>query len=136
MLLDIEDRTRSLDDLTLRAIVGIEYDELRRRPSILEISNILRIRSLEFVDRLIIISDGEDIWSRLIRWDHREDQLHLSFISVLVLVDQDILILLREMSSQIRTLSDESDRREDHIREINIPFSTHAILILSIDIQE
>ncbi len=51
-----------LNNLCFRTIVFLQDDESRIGIGIMEVTDIFRIGSLELIDRLIIITDSEDIW--------------------------------------------------------------------------
>lgn len=124
------------DNLLFRTIIGFEDDEFGIIPALMKIADIFYIRSLELIDRLIIVSYGEYI--RTVEADRKDrpNQAHLCFIGILVFIDEDKLVLFCEICLDPCILFDKFDGSEDHIREINIPEFFQLFLIGFVDIRE
>ena len=89
----LHDCAGKLDDLTRRSIVGIEYDQLGIWIEIVEYPDIAGIGSLELVDGLIIITDGEYVRTLDTLTHDARDEPELCIVGILVLIDHDPLIL-------------------------------------------
>lgn len=128
----IHKRSRGIDNLGIRTVVGLQDNELGRGPAVAECLDILGIGSLELVDRLVIVPDCEHVRGV----GHRQyigDEPELCVIRILVLVHEHELVLFREIRADIPVLLDQADRSENHIREIDVPQSLHPLLVLYVD---
>ena len=115
--------------LRFRSVVFLENDESSILVGVMELADIFRIGSLELVDRLVIIPDGEDI--RTLDTDGCDaiNESHLSVVRILEFIDHDELILFREAHTDDIMLFDEFDRLEDHIREVDESAFSEGFLI-------
>ena len=73
--------------LRFRSVVFLENDESSILVGVMELADIFRIGSLELVDRLVIIPDGEDI--RTLDTDGCDaiNESHLSVVRILEFID-------------------------------------------------
>ena len=85
----------------------------------MEVSDIFDIGSLELVDRLIIITDGEYVGVLAIHREYRVHESHLCLIGILELIDEDELVLFGEIGLDHRVSFDEFDSSQYHIREVH-----------------
>ena len=81
----------------------------------MEYPDIPSIGSLELIDRLIIISDSEDIGIFRIYPSESGDEPELSVIGILILIDHDPLVLLGECRAHDLIRLDEMDCSQYHI---------------------
>ena len=81
----------------------------------MEYPDIPSIGSLELIDRLIIISDSEDIGIFRIYPSESGDESELSVIGILILIDHDQLVLLGECRAHDLIRLDEMDCSQYHI---------------------
>lgn len=95
----------------------------------MKITDILRIGSLELIDRLIIITDGKDIWLLGIDREDTMYEAHLGFVRILEFIDHDELVLFREAHTDDIVSLDESYRFEDHIGEVDESTLSEDLLI-------
>lgn len=118
-----------MNNLFFGTVVLLEDNESSIWIVIMKIADIFGVGSLELVDGLIIITNGEDI--RILRIDREDsiDESHLCFIGILEFIDHDELVGFRETHADNVILFDEADSLEDHIREIDQSFFLESILI-------
>ena len=102
----------------------------------MEVSDIFDIGSLELVDRLIIITDGEYIGTSAIHREYRVHESHLCLVGILELIDEDELVLFGEIGLDHRVSFDEFDSSQYHIREVHESLSFEFCLIGLIDTRE
>ncbi len=132
----IHDSTRWVYNFSFWAIVLLQDDELRISIEFMKDADITSVCSLEFIDRLIIISHGEYI-RRLDTLAHYAcDETQLSIIGILILVYHDPLILLCHTRAHDIILLDETYRTEYHIGEIDEWSTFESISIPSIECRE
>ena len=94
MFARLHELTGELDDLTRRTVVGIEYDEFGISVEVMEYPDIASIGSLELIDGLIVITDGEYVRTLDALTHDARDESELGIVRILVLVDHDPLVLL------------------------------------------
>jgi hypothetical protein len=104
--------------------------------SIVEVSDIFGIGSLELVDGLIVVPYGKYIGTPTIHREYRVHETHLCLVGILELIDEDELVLFCEIGLYHRVSLDELDRSEYHIREVHESFFFQFGLIGLIDICE
>ena len=100
------------------SIVLLEDDKTSITISIVKITNIFGIGSLEFVYRLIVISYCKYIWILGIDREDTTYKPHLCFIGILEFIYHDELILFCKTHADEVIRLDESYRFEDHIWKV------------------
>ena len=118
------------------SVVLLEDDESSILICIMKMADIFRIGSLELVDRLIIISNGEDIWTLDPDRCYAIHESHLGIVGILEFIDHDELILFCEAHTDDIILFDELDRLQDHIGEVDESAFGERFLIGFVDLSE
>jgi hypothetical protein len=119
MLARLHELTGELNDLTRRTVVGIEDDELGISVEVMEYPYIASIGSLELVDGLIIIPDGEYVGAPTIDREDRVHESHLCLVGILELIDEDELVLFCEIGLYHGISLYQLDGSQYHIREVH-----------------
>jgi hypothetical protein len=101
-----------------------------------KISNILDIRSLEFVDGLVIISYSKDVGTIRTHAKNGVHEPHLCFVGILKFINEDKLVLLGQVGLYRIISFDEFNSTEDHVIEINISTFFQFFLVGQVDVRE
>ena len=84
----------------------------------MEYPDISSIGPLELIDRLVVITDGEEIRTTHTLTQDTRDEAELGVVRILIFVDHDPLVLLGDSRTDTVVSLDESDSTQDHVREI------------------
>jgi hypothetical protein len=110
-----DDAVGGLDDACGRAIVELEVDLPGVGIILLEVEDIADISLPPAVDRLIGVTDDEEVAVSL---GQRRDENVLDAVRVLVLVDEDVLKALLVALQQVRRLLEKVNRLRQQIVEV------------------
>lgn len=132
-----DNSTRAIEDSLCRAIILNEGNdfEILRAVFITEVEDIFHDGPLEAVDRLLIITDHENI--RLFLSLHNSvDDTRLETIRILEFINHDILVLLTEECRKMRIWDYLITHHHNHIIIVIPTLYEESIFVLTIDVGE
>ena len=116
MLIVMDQRISCINDIARRAIVALEFENLRIGITLTEIQYIAYVGSAERIDRLRIIAHHADI---VLRFGQTAHQQILDIIGILVLIDQHIAKLLLQLLADIGMLINQTEHIEQQVVKIH-----------------
>lgn len=119
----------------MRAIIFFKNNQFCRVKKISKNFEVLCTGSLEFINGLIIITDGKNIW-KIGCFRYFFHEIELRTIGILVFIDHNPLVLFCYICSHIVIFLKNFFRRKNHIRKIYKSFFLEGRIVLFINVQK
>ena len=124
---------RSVHDVLVAAVVGIQKDRRTARILLRELQHDLRLGTTKPVDGLVIVPDNKEV---VLRAGKHTDDVKLQLVDVLKLIDQYVLVLVLPRLQNIRPLVKQFVGIQKHIIKIEPPVLFHIPVVLLVDLPE
>ncbi len=125
-----DDLRRGVDDRLRRAVVLFELHDLRVFEVLLEIQDVVDVRSAPRIDRLILVADDAQVAVRL---SELLDEKILDTVRILILVDHDVAKLVLILFENGRVIDEELVGLHQEIAEVEGVGALHLVLVFFID---
>src|SRR5712664_2127035 len=126
-----DERVRRGEDVTVRAVVLLEADDVLDMEVALEFGHVADIRSAEGIDGLIVIADGEH---DVLRPGEQFQPAVLKAIGVLELVHQDVLEAAPVVLAEDLVPGEELEGAQQQLREVHHALALALLVVGGVDL--